>query len=231
MRYGQQHRRDTGWQGSTAAVRVDAWPVLAGGEPSPVIEELGATSIRSVGRPVDRRLGLVVALVAAIVGFGFMTRDLHVATPRAGDDDRSSVPVVPSAAPASTDAAAPAVVLAGSGISLGTTVAIAVVEDARGAEWLSVEASGMSSAGMLDIDARTASGELVGCGSAEVTVEDERPGSSGGPRITVGSVHARILIRKLESAGALGVTIRWREDPVSPTWPTSGRPGCRAATR
>lgn len=232
MRY-EQHSRDTGRQGWTVAVRIDAAPVLAEGDPSPVIEELGAMPVGSVGRPVDRRLGLVVGLIAAIVGFGFMTRDAHVATPRGGDNDRSSVQTVPSAAPTWTDVAVPTVVLAGSGITLGTTIAIGVIEDARGVPWLTVEASGMSSAaaGVLDIDAHTAAGELVGCGSAEVTVEDERSGSDGGARVTVGSVHARILIRRSESVGVLGVTIRWRDGRDSPSWPMSGPPGCRAAAR
>jgi hypothetical protein len=232
MRYGQGSQ-GAAWQGNGALARGDAWSPVLSDDPSPVIEELGTTPVGSVGRPVDRRLGLVVGLIAAIVGFGFMVRDVHVATPRAGDDDRASVRATSSPAVAPTDAqSTPTMLLPGSGTpAFGTTISIGTVADAAGASWLVVDAPAISTIGVLDIGARTASGVLVACGSAAATGTDERPASDGGPRVGVGSVHARILIAGRASTGPLSVTIRWRDGRVRVPGSAATSSACPVAAR
>lgn len=230
MRYGHGSQ-DAGWQGPGATAHVEAWSVEAGDDPTPVIEELGATPVGSVGPKVDRRLGLVVGLIAAVVGFGFMTRNGHEPSARNGEDI-ASVRAAPSAEPATHDAThAPALSVARSGVPTGTTIAIGVSEAAGGLSWLTVDGSGMSSGAVLDVAARTPSGDLVACGSASAASDDERPASDGGERVGVESVRARIPLRRHESPGTLRVTIRWRDGRDGSGWSMSGPPGCPTAPR
>lgn len=212
MRYGQGGQ-GAGWQGPTAPARFDDWPERIAGDPALVVEELTTTPVRSVGRPIDRRVGLIIGLIAAVLGFGFMTHDERLATWHGGDDHGALVPASTSADPNATiEADEPAALVGGSYVPApATALAIGVVVDDDGASWLTVDGSDIGSQVVLEIAARTATGDLVAQGSVAVVVDDERPASDGGERVGVGSAHARIALSGDISPTALAVTVHWRD--------------------
>lgn len=212
MRYGQGGQT-AGWQGPTASARFDSRPESIAGDPAPVVEELTRLPVRSVGRPIDRRVGLVIGLIAAVVGFGFMTHDERPGSRPGVGDDLALVSASVSADPTATiEADEPAALVGGSYVpGPATALAISVVVDDDGASWLTVDGSDIGSRVVLEIAARTATGEVVAHESVAVVADDERPASDGGQRVGVGSVHARIALPGDISPKALGVTVHWRD--------------------
>jgi hypothetical protein len=209
MRYGQRVL-DPGGRHPQANAPLLAWTVVAGDDPSPVIEELGTTALGPVSRPVDRRLGLIVGIAAAIVGFGFMTRDWYPPTPRGGDDDIAPVGAETSAGPAlpvlSDD---PTATPGPGGPAVATDIVVGVALDAGGLTWLTIDGSAMTTVGAFDVVVRGAAGELLANGSVAVMGDDERPASTGGQRVGSGSIHGRIRLPVQASLTALRVTIHW----------------------
>jgi hypothetical protein len=212
MRYGQGGQ-SAGWHGPTASARFDSWPERIAGDPAPVVEELTRVSVRSVGRPIDRRVGLVIGLIAAVLGFGFMNHDERPGTRHGGDDDVALVSASTAADPtAAIEADEPAALVDGSYVPApATALAISVVVDDEGASWLTVDGSDIGARVVLEIAARTATGEVVADGSVAVVADDERPASDGGQRVSGGSVHARIALPGDISPKAFGVTVHWRD--------------------
>lgn len=212
MRYGQGGQ-SAGWQGPTASARFDSWPESMAGDPAPVVEELTTSPVRSVGRPIDRRVGLIIGLIAAVLSFGFMTHDERPGTRHGGDDDVALVSASTSADPSATiEADEPAALVGGSYVPApATALAISMVVDDDGASWLTVDGSDIGSRVVLEIAARTETGEVVAHGSVAIVADDERPASDGGERVGVGSVHARIALPEDISPKALGVTVHWRD--------------------
>jgi hypothetical protein len=223
MRYGQRVQ-DPGRQRTASGMPNDAWSAAAPDDPSPVIEELGATSLGPVGRPFDRRLGLVVGMAAAIVGFGFMGHDRAPVTGRGGDVSVAPVSIATPAAQALEDAMdVPNHARGGAVVpAVEAAIVVGVVMDA-GATWLTIDGTAMTSVIAFDVEARNASDALLATGSATVVGDDERPASAGGPRSGSGSVHTRIKLPAYPTAEALGVTITWRDAPDGSTRSVSER--------
>ena len=190
-------------------------------EASSTIVELGRTDLAPATGYTDRWLGFAIALVTAIICFGFVG---HTLAPTAVLV--SAAPTAPTApgAPATTTSASasgPASVpspsrrhdapAASPRVAAFTLLGIATAES-EGMVALTVDADAPSTVNPVTISVRTPSGRVLASAVAALAVDDERPGSSGGARTGRGTLHRRVVVAGPIPPEGWLVEITWRDE-------------------
>jgi hypothetical protein len=183
-------------------------------EPSSTIEELTRTDLVPASGYTDRWLGLAIALITAVMCFGFIGRTwgpaptasaptaLSASTePLAASSPRLTIPVATS--PAST------FVVLSPAASIWRSVA---TEASGGKVALTVDGVAPSSIGQVAVSVRMQTGRFLARAHAPVAVDDERPGSNGGARTGTGSFHVRIVVAGPIPRGGWQLEVSWRDE-------------------
>lgn len=182
-------------------------------DPATIEELTGADPDWTTGRTY-RWLGLGVALVTAIVGFGFVGRS--GGPPQAGGASAEASMPPPTREPAPIwSAPSPAVTPLGGAAPridgpVQLTVVVTSIPVSDGVE-LVIDGTAPSTVDAVTINIRSPAGKLIASAIAQVAVEDERPGSNGGRRAGVGTFHHRIDVPEHIPTSDWRVEISWRD--------------------
>lgn len=188
-------------------------------EPSSRIVELIRTDLAPTTSYTDRWLGLAIALVTAVICFGFIGHTLAPAPASSGTTARTA-PTAPTEASASASepASAPSsralrhdAPAASPRVAAFAFLGLATAQS-EGTVALTVDGDAPSAVDPVTISVRTSSGRLLASTVATLAIDDERPGSSGGARTGRGSLHRRVVVEGSIPPEGWQLEITWRDE-------------------
>ena len=188
-------------------------------ESSSKIVELIRTDLAPATGYSDRWLGLAIALITAVICFGFIGHTL-AAAPVSSATTEPAVTTAPTAASASEPASAPPspspslrhdAPAASPRVAAFSLHGLATTES-RSTVALTVDGDAPSTLDPVTISVRTSSGRLLASVVAALAIDDERPGSSGGPRTGRGSLLRRVVVEGPIPPEGWQLEITWRDE-------------------
>jgi hypothetical protein len=184
-------------------------------EPGSTLEELTRTDLVRATGDTDRWLGLAIALITAVICFGFIGRTWGPALTAAAAPPASAVPSTSSSVPSDLPAASPRVrATAPADPSVGPALSIrrwVATAEPEGLVALTIDGDAPSSLDAVLITVRAHSGRLIASAVVPLAVDDERPGPNGGTRTGTGSLHRRIVVAGPIPAAGWLLEISWRD--------------------
>jgi hypothetical protein len=180
-------------------------------EPSSQIVELIRTDLAPTTGYTDRWLGLAIALVTAVICFGFIGHSLAPAPVSSATTAPTAVSAsepasVPTSRPLRHDAPA-----ASPRLASFTLLGLATAES-EGMVAMTVDGDAPSTLDPVTISVRTPSGRLLASAVAVLALDDERPGSSGGARTGRSSLHRRVVVEGPIPPEGWQLEITWRDE-------------------
>jgi hypothetical protein len=183
-------------------------------DPGSALEELTRTDLVRATGYTDRWLGLAIALITAVICFGFIGRTWGPALIAAAAPPASAVPST-SSVPPDLPAASPKVgATASPGPSVGPALNIrrsVATAEPEGLVALTIDGDAPSSLDAVLITVRAHSGRLIASAFVPLAVDDERPGPNGATRTGSGSLHGRIVVAGPIPAAGWQLEISWRD--------------------
>jgi hypothetical protein len=186
-------------------------------EPGSTLEELTRTDLVRATGYTDRWLGLAIALITAVICFGFIGRTWGPARAAAAPPPASTLPStsssvlpdLPIASPKVGATAPPGPSFAGPALSIRRWVTTAEPE---GLVAMTIDGDAPSSLDAVLITVRARSGRLIASAVVPLAVDDERPARNGGARTGSGSLHKRIVVAGPIPADGWQLEISWRDE-------------------